>query len=108
MKIFKHLVKKKQKKCKIPEHIIIGDNTILLGNVNFRFDVNSKNKVTIGNDCMLNCNFIFESDKGEIEIGDRVFIIIGAKSVVRDNIPPWTIVTGNPAKPIKTLKREGV
>lgn len=86
MKILKHLFKKKQKKCKIPEHIIIGENTILLDNINFRFDANSKNKVSIGKNCMLNCNFIFESNKGEIEIGDRVFINSGTNIISRSKI----------------------
>lgn len=36
--------------------------------------LNNKVKVRIGDNCMLQCNIIFESDEGEIIIGDRVFI----------------------------------
>lgn len=56
----------------------------------------------------------------EINVGDNVWIgfdsvilsgvtigegaIIGARSVVRENVEPWTIVAGNPAQLIKRLK----
>lgn len=32
--------------------------------------------------------------------------VVGAKSVVRDNVPPFTIVAGNPARVIRPLSRE--
>ena len=174
----------------------IGENTLLQNGISFRNPYD--NKITIGDDCMLSCNFIFESSKGEIEIGDRVFInggtniisrykikfgnditvawgctfydhnshsldwkerrndmvqqfkdfkesgdfiknknwngvktrpitiedkvwigfdctilngvtigegaIVGAKSVVREDVEPWTIVAGNPARVIKKIK----
>jgi acetyltransferase-like isoleucine patch superfamily enzyme len=32
--------------------------------------------------------------------------IIGAKSLVLDDVPPWTIVAGNPAKVIKKIKNK--
>lgn len=180
------------------EFLTIGKNSILLDNISFRNSYN--NKITVGDDCMLNCNFIFESSKGEIEIGDRVFInsgtniisrskitfgnditiawnctfydhnshsidwkerrndliqqlndykesgdfiknknwdvvkscpiticdkvwigfdctilngvtigegaIVGAKSVVREDVEPWTIVAGNPAKVIKRIRHD--
>lgn len=198
-KIFRRKKSQKVEEApKYPQSVSFGKNTILRDSV--RFEIPYNNKVTIGDDCMINCNFIFESDKGEIEIGDRVFInsntnlisrekikigndvtiawgcmiydhnshsidwkerrndmyqqfkdyeetgdfiknknwdvvksrpiticdkawigfdctilngvtigegaIVGAKSVVRENVEPWTIVVGNPARKIKEIKHD--
>ncbi|GAA0670506.1 acyltransferase [Rheinheimera tangshanensis] len=51
--------------------------------------------VWIGFDCIIL--------KG-VTIGEGA--IIGAGSVVRDNVAPWTVVAGNPAVFVKSLKRE--
>lgn len=190
--------KRRERQIQSQNNLKIGENSILLDNVSFRNPYS--NKITIGDDCMINCNFIFESDKGEIEIGDRVFInagtdiisrskvkfgnditvawgctfydhnshsmdwkerrndlmqqikdykesgdfiknknwdvvksrpiiiedkvwiglnctilngvtigegaIIGAKSVVREDVPPWSVVVGNPAKVIKKIENK--
>ena len=37
-----------------------------------------------------------------VEIGEGA--VIGAKSVVTKNVPPWTVVAGNPAKVVKYIK----
>lgn len=74
--------------------------------------ISSKNNV-------LNKNWTYVRDE-KIEIQDKVWIgfdvlilkgvtigegsIIGAKSVVTKNVPPWTIVAGNPARIVKYLK----
>ena len=74
--------------------------------------ISSKNNV-------LNKNWAYVKDE-KIEIQDKVWIgfdvlilkgvtigegsIIGAKSVVTKNVPPWTIVAGNPARIVKFLK----
>ena len=173
-------------------------STVLLKSTTFKNPYD--NKITIGKDCMIGCNFIFESKEGEIEIGNGVFInagtnlisrtkicigndvtiawgcsvydhnshsidwrervndlkqqisdyktcgdfiknknwttvksrsiiiqdkvwigfdslilngvtigegaIIGAKSVIRDDVEPWTVVAGNPATIIKRLRNE--
>jgi acetyltransferase-like isoleucine patch superfamily enzyme len=62
-------------------------------------------------------------DLGEraVDIGDDVWIgcmsivlrgvslgqgaIVGAGSVVTENVPPWTLVAGNPARPIRELEQ---
>lgn len=201
MNLFKFKSKKEKRNNKLlhtQKNFTYGKNTILLNELTIRNPY--QNKITIGDDCMINCNFIFESDKGEIEIGDRCFInagtniisrskikfgnditvawgctfydhnshsfdwkerandirqqtkdylecgdfiknknwdvvksrpitiedkawigmnctilngvtigegaIVGACSVVRENVEPWTVVAGNPAKVIKRLKHE--
>jgi len=38
----------------------------------------------------------------DIEIGDGA--VVGARAVVTRNVEPWTVVGGNPAKPIKDRK----
>ncbi len=186
--------KRNTKKKYFPEN----KTTIFLDNFSIKGDW--KNKVQIGENSMLNCNLIFESDKGNIKIGDRTFInadtflisrnsieigndvtiawgctiydhnshsidwkerrndlfrqlddyrngndfiknknwdtvksrpikiedkvwlgfnvtvlsgvtigegaIVGACSVVREDVEPWTIVAGNPAKMVKRIKHD--
>ena len=89
----KDIFKKKKKIKKIPNSVSVGENTVLLPNTSFRFNVNSKNPIKIGNNCMLNCDFIFESEKGEIEIGDRTFISGGTSLISRSKIKIGNDVT---------------
>lgn len=86
LKKFKNLFSRKSKVKKKTDNVEVGENTILLNKAAFRYDVNSNNKVKIGSDCMINCNFIFESDKGEIEIGNRTFINAGVNLISRSKI----------------------
>lgn len=183
-------------------YLSVDESTILLTGTSIRFDSNKEHRkyIVIGEKCLLCCEFIFESEKGQIKIGnnvniggarlisresiiigndvtmawgitlydhnshslewenrkfdnmqcyndfkkynnkvynknwknvssasivigDKVWIgfdvtilkgvtigegaIIGAKSVVTRNIPPWSVAAGNPAKVIKSLKNNG-
>jgi len=56
----------------------------------------SKGNVVIGNDVWIGSNATIMSG---ITIGDGA--VIAAKSVVTKNVPPYTIVGGNPAKEIR-------
>jgi acetyltransferase-like isoleucine patch superfamily enzyme len=56
----------------------------------------SKGPVVIGNDVWIAANAIILSG---IKVGDGA--VIGAGAVVSRNVPPYTIVAGNPAKPIR-------
>lgn len=92
----KNIIKKifkKNKNTKIPSSVSVGNGTVLMPQVTFRYDVNSENPIKIGNDCMLNCNFIFESSQGEIEIGDRTFINAGTNLISRSKIKIGNDVT---------------
>lgn len=200
--MIKNIIKKvfynPRKFIKKHPNIQIAGSTVLLKSCVFRFDAEKSNPVTIGKNSMVGCNFIFESNAGEIIIGDNTFInggtslisrskinigsnvtiawgctiydhnshslnylerrkdiaaqidaynegkiftanknwgtvksseitieddvwigfdcvilkgvtigegaIVGAKSVVRNNVEPWTVVAGNPAVVIKRLK----
>ncbi|OQV19769.1 putative maltose O-acetyltransferase [Hypsibius exemplaris] len=56
--------------------------------------------VTIGDDCWIGgCSVILPG----VTIGDCS--VVGAGSVVTKNVPPYTVVAGNPAKKIKDVPR---
>ncbi len=68
-------------------NIVIEDSTILLKSCNFRFDDGCKtNSVYIGSGSMVGCNFIFESEEGEIRIGKNTFINGGTNIISRTKI----------------------
>lgn len=56
----------------------------------------SNGPITIGNDVWIGMNVIITSG---VTIGDGAILGLGA--VVRENVPPYAIVVGNPAKVIK-------
>lgn len=64
--------------------LIKGKSTIFLDNFEIKGDF--KDKVKIGNDSMLNCNIIFESNKGYVEIGNRCFINAGTNIISHNKI----------------------
>jgi acetyltransferase-like isoleucine patch superfamily enzyme len=41
-----------------------------------------------------------------VSIGDGC--IVGARSVVMEDVPPYTVVAGNPARPVRTLDPAGI
>ena len=54
--------------------------------------------IVIGNDVLISCMSIILSG---VTIGEGA--IVGAGSVVTKDVPPWTIVAGNPAKTIREI-----
>lgn len=107
------------------EKIVIGNNVLVSHNVNI-VDTNAHemNSLERKNGYLNLQRHGHPSDKGSIEtspiiIHDNVWIsfnatilkgvtigegaIVGANSVVTKNIPPYTLVVGNPAKAIKTV-----
>ena len=73
------------------EHYSVGDNA-----ANFPY---KKDKIIIENGVMIGMNSTIMPGT---KIGEGA--IIGANSLVIGEIPPWTIVAGNPAKVIKNIK----
>jgi galactoside O-acetyltransferase len=65
-------------------NISIAKDTILLKSTKFR--INEQNKVYIGEKNMLGCTFIFESEQGEIEIGNNTFIHSDTNLIARSKI----------------------
>ena len=75
-------------------NINVNENTILLKSCSFRFDGNKKNNpITIGENSMLGCSFIFESDIGSISVGDNTYIGGGTSLISRNNIEIGNHVT---------------
>jgi len=62
------------------------------------WDAVGKAPVSIGDKCWIGAKSIIL--KG-VRIGEGA--IVGAGSVVTKNVPPWTIVAGNPARVIREL-----
>ena len=62
-------------------------------------DINNDKCPTIGNNVTFGAASIAI---GPISIGDNA--VIGAGAVVVDDVPPYTVVAGNPAKVIRQLK----
>lgn len=114
--------------------IIIGDNVGISGStICATTSVTIGNNVLIGSGCLISdtdshpinwedrlYNRNENTNKAPIIIGDNVFIgarsiilkgvtigecaVIGAGSVVSKDVPPYTIVCGNPARIVKTLQ----
>lgn len=60
-----------------------------------------KGKIIIENGVMIGMNTTIMPG---VKIGEGS--IVGAKSLVLEDVPPWTIVAGNPAKIIKKIKNK--
>jgi acetyltransferase-like isoleucine patch superfamily enzyme len=115
-------------------HIKIGDNVLLMNGVR----ISSAKEIIIGDGCMLaNFCYIMDSDwhdiynrnispgksssvilENNVWVGDSAIIckgvrigensIIGAGSVVREDVPPNAVAIGNPAKVVKYLDPERI
>jgi len=114
--------------------IKIGDNVLVMNGVR----ISSAKEIIIGDNCMLaNFCYIMDSDwhdiynrnispgksasvilENNVWVGDSAIIckgvrigensIIGAGSVVREDVPPNAVVIGNPAKVVKYLDPERI
>lgn len=83
-KVYEVLFYKPNKFIKKKKNIVNGEGNIYFRTCKFR--ISPTNSVKIGNNCMLGCEFIFESDKGNISIGDNTFIHSGTKLLSRSSV----------------------
>ncbi len=75
-------------------NIVLAQTTTLLKSCTFKFQGREeRNSVIIGQNSMVGCNFIFESDNGEIEIGDNTFINSATNLISRNKIKIGSHVT---------------
>lgn len=73
----------------MPSKFSIHPTSVLLDSVSFRFDLPGhlpNPAVTVGRDSMIGCSFIFESEEGEIRIGERCFVGGGTALISRSGI----------------------
>lgn len=67
------------------KNILIHKSTVLLNST--RFNISSeKNRVSLGRNTMVGCTFCFESEQGEIIIGDNTFINGSTTLISRESI----------------------
>lgn len=70
-----------------PYLVKMGKNSMFMDSA--RIDCRSdhgKQRISIGNDCVLGCSFVFESEQGRVSIGDRSFINSGTQLISRSQI----------------------
>jgi putative colanic acid biosynthesis acetyltransferase WcaB len=79
--------------------VIIGDNVTVRHNTTIGNAREGGKCPVIGNNVQIGANAVI---LGEITIGDHA--VIAAGSVVVKDVEPYTLVAGNPAKPIKSLR----
>lgn len=93
-KIINNIFYNPYKFVKKRNNIFIHTSTILLKSCTFRFDGKTKNNnINIGKNSMLGCSFIFESDNGEINIGDNTFVNGGTSLISINKIDIGNYVT---------------
>lgn len=70
-----------------PHLVAIAENSLFMpsARLDCRVD-NGTQRVSIGEDCLLGCTFIFESDQGIVTIGNRTFINGGTQLISRSKI----------------------
>lgn len=76
--------------------VSVGDGSVLLPSARFdlrRGDRSFAGRVRIGIDSMIGGSLVFESDQGEVDIGDRTFINSGSRLICRDSIRIGSDVT---------------
>ena len=87
-----------------PSGIVINENAILGQNVWIRCntvignDIKSNKAPVIGSNVSIGANVCII---GDVKVGDNC--IIGAGSVIVKDIPPFSVVVGNPGRVVKTL-----
>lgn len=75
-------------------NLILSKTTTLLKSCTFKFQGRvESNRVIIGENSVIGCNFIFESDSGEIEIGNNTFINSATNLISRNKIKIGHYVT---------------
>ena len=102
--IGRHVTLSCANRISIGKDVTIGDN-VYIADCGHRYDdvrVNvtkqklSKGRVVIGDRAWIGKNSVILTD---VEIGENA--IVGANSFVNRAVPPYTIVSGNPARPLK-------
>lgn len=92
-KLYKYYLRKRRTRL-LKGKVDIHPSVILLDSVNFDFRTSKIGKrVFVGEQSMIGCNFIFESDSGSIKIGKRTFINGGTNLISINEIEVGDDVT---------------
>lgn len=76
------------------KNISISDSVILLKSCTFRFDgLNKDNLIKIGDDSMVGCSFVFETDQGTVSIGNGCYVAAATTFISRSSISVGDNVT---------------
>ena len=77
-----------------PYFVKIGKNSLFMDSarIDCRIDY-GKQRISIGDDCILGSTFVFESDQGFVSIGNRSFINSGTQLISRSKIEIGNDVT---------------
>ena len=76
--------------------VSVGENTVILPTARFTFRQGAKQfkgKIKIGNSSMIGGEFIFESDNGDVSVGNNTFINGGTRIICREKINIGSNVT---------------
>ncbi|MBQ0004010.1 MAG: acyltransferase [Treponema sp.] len=77
------LIKPQKQPYELQKNLAYGNNTHFISPT---FQTPYDNSIKIGDDCIIGCNFIFESNQGQITIGNRCFINNGTSLISRSHI----------------------
>ena len=96
--LFKKFAKRYRLKKNLKVHkanLKISNDTILMDNfsINFICKKDDRNYVNIGSESLLDCNIIFETNTGNVSIGDRTYIGGGSNLISINNIDIGNDVT---------------
>ena len=92
----------------IEEDVVFGPNVVVVDHYHNYMDINtpisnqgitSNGKILIQAGSWIGSNAVIYTSKEDLVIGSNS--VVAANSVVRKSVPPFTIVSGNPAKIIK-------
>lgn len=98
------------KGVRFQDDVLLGPNVTILDHVHCydRTDlpisnqgIKSNGEIVIESGCWIGANSVICSRDGDLVIGRNS--IISANSVVRDSVPPYTIVAGNPARVVANI-----
>lgn len=83
-------------------NVLITDNSHVYENVEEPIScqgIESKGSIVIEDNCWLGANSIIYSARGPLRIGRNS--VVAGNSFVRNDVPPYTVVAGSPAVPVR-------
>lgn len=95
-KIYRKLFYSPARHASSLKFMTIGEESMMLPTANLDFRVGEKNftgNIAIGKRTMLACNLVFESDRGDLKVGDDTFINGATQLICRQSITIGSNVT---------------